>query len=95
MPLQNPPHPGGILKDAVEAIPMTLTEFADHIGMSRVALSRVVNCRSGISAELSVKLNQAFGQEQPDFWFSMQNAYDFWQVSQTKRKPVKRIGVAA
>ena len=78
----NPPHPGRILKEALESIPMSVTDFAAHIGVSRVALSRVINCRAGFTPEMSIRVSAAFGQGSGEIWFRMQNAYDFWQASQ-------------
>ena len=95
MEMYNPPHPGSILKDAIENVPTTVTDFAAHIGVSRVTLSRVLNCRAGITPEMSIRLSQAFGQESPDIWFKMQNAYDFWQASRAKRIKVRRLKIAA
>ena len=91
MPMYNPPHPGRILKEALDNIPMTVTEFANHIGVSRVTLSRVVNCRAGFTPEMSIKISEAFGQGQGNIWFKMQNAYDFWHASRAKRKKIKPI----
>jgi len=93
--MHNPPHPGETLKEAIENIPMTVTEFAVHIGVSRNTLSRVLNCRAGITAEMSIKLTEAFGQPTPDFWFKLQNSHDFWQASRTKRKRVAKLPIAA
>ncbi len=95
MRMFNPPHPGRIVKEALEAVPMTVSSFAVHIGVSRVALSRVLNCRAGITPEMSIRISQAFGQGQPDIWFLMQNDYDFWQASQAKRRVVKPLKIAA
>jgi antitoxin HigA-1 len=91
MQMYNPPHPGGILKEALESIPMTVTDFAAHIGISRVNLSRVINCRAGITPELSIKLSEAFNQGQGDIWYKVQTDYDFWHASQVKRKKVRPI----
>ena len=93
--MHNPAHPGKVLKDALEAIPMTVTEFASHIGVARVTLSRVLNEKAGVTAEMSIKLSQAFGQDSPDFWFKMQNAHDFWLAYQMKRKKIHPLKVAA
>ena len=93
--MYNPPHPGRILKDAIENIPMSVTAFADHIGVSRVTLSRVINCRAGITPEMSIKLSQAFGQPTSDIWFRIQGDYDFWQASRAKRKKVRPIRMNA
>jgi addiction module HigA family antidote len=93
MEMFNPPHPGRIIKDALPEIPMTVTEFAAHIGVSRVTLSRVINGRASITAEMSIKLSEAFGQGQGNIWFKMQNDYDFWQASHAKRKKVRPIKI--
>jgi addiction module HigA family antidote len=90
MQMHNPVHPGRVLKDVLPNIPMTVTEFAAHIGVSRVTLSRILNERAGVSAEMSIKISEAFGQS-PDLWFKMQNAYDFWQASRVKRSKVKPL----
>jgi addiction module HigA family antidote len=91
MQMFNPPHPGRIIKEALESIPMSVTAFAAHLGVSRVQLSRVINCRAGITAELSIKLSEAFGQASPDIWFKIQNDHDFWQASQARRKKVRPL----
>ncbi len=91
MQMHNPPHPGRILKEALEHVPITVTDFAAHLGVSRVALSRVLNCRAGITPAMSIKISQAFGQNQPDLWFNVQNAHDFWQASQVKQRKVRPL----
>jgi addiction module HigA family antidote len=94
MRMHNPPHPGRIIKDALPEIPMTVTEFAAHIGVSRVTLSRVINGRAGITPEMSIKLCEAFGQGAPgDLWFKMQNTYDFWKAARAKRKKVRPVKI--
>jgi addiction module HigA family antidote len=90
MRMHNPPHPGRIIKEAIEAIPMSVTGFAAHIGVSRVALSRVLNQRAGVTPEMSIKISEAFGQDSPEIWFNIQNDFDFWQASKA-RSGHKRI----
>jgi len=90
MLMHNPPHPGGIVKEALEAIPMSVTGFAAHIGVSRVTLSRVLNEKAGVTPEMSIKLSEAFGQDSPNIWFNLQSDYDFWQASK-KRDGSKKI----
>lgn len=93
MRMHNPPHPGRIIKEAIQAIPMSVTGFAAHIGVSRVALSRVLNEKAAITPEMSIKISEAFGQDSPDIWFNLQNDYDFWQVSSARprRKKVEPL----
>jgi addiction module HigA family antidote len=91
MRMHNPPHRGGILKDALVSIPMSVTQFAAPIGVARVALSRVICERAGFTPEMSIRISQALGQPTEDIWFKMQNEYDFWQASQKKRKKVRAL----
>jgi antitoxin HigA-1 len=91
MRMHNPPHPGRIVKEALESIPMSVTAFAKHIGVSRVMLSRVLNERAGITPEMSIKISEAFGQGQGDIWFLVQNEHDYWKASQAKRKKVSAL----
>ena len=81
-----PPHPGEILADTVvrENGGLSVTEFARRLGVSRVALSRVVNGRAAVSAELAIRLAAALGGS-PESWLSMQNAYDLAQVERRRR----------
>jgi addiction module HigA family antidote len=72
-----------------------VTAFAAHIGISRAYLSRVVNCRAGITPEMSIKPSEAFGQESPDLWFQTQNDHDFWKASQARRKRIPKLKMAA
>jgi antitoxin HigA-1 len=91
MEMHNPPHPGAVLKDAIEGIPMTVSEFAAHIGVSRNTLSRILNERAAITAEMSMRLSEAFGQPTSDIWFRMQNKYDFWQARHARRAKVRPV----
>lgn len=91
----NPPHPGGILKEALESISISVTEFASHIGVSRVTLSRVINERAGFTPQMSMKVSEAFGQGQGDVWFKMQNDHDYWKASRARRKKIAPITRAA
>ena len=61
--MHNPPHPGEILKDTVlrKNGGLSVTDFAKRLGVSRVALSRVVNGRAAVSAELAIRLAAALG----------------------------------
>lgn len=82
--MHNPPHPGEVLLDTV-LNEMTVTEFAKRLGVSRVALSRVVNGRAAVSAELAIRLAAALGGS-AESWLQMQVSYDLWHA-QKKRRP--------
>ncbi len=91
MEMYNPAHPGAVLKDILEGIPMTVGEFAAHISVSRNTLSRILNERAAITPEMSLRLNEAFNQDSPDFWYKIQNQYDFWHAKHAKRRKVKPL----
>jgi addiction module HigA family antidote len=60
--MHNPPYPGAVLKDSVfDGSHISVTDFAKHIGMSRVALSCVLNGTAAMSADLAIRLAQALG----------------------------------
>ena len=61
MEMHNPAHPGDILKGWVSDMDITVTAFADHVGISRVMLSRVLNGRAGVSADMDLRLSEALG----------------------------------
>jgi addiction module HigA family antidote len=85
----NPPHPGRVLRNTVlrEDGGISVTEFAKHLKMSRVALSRVVNQRAGISPQLAIRLSMALGGS-AESWLNKQVAYDLWKA---QRKSVPKI----
>ncbi len=62
MPMKNPPHPGlSVRHDCLEPLGLSVTEAARKLGVSRKQLSNIVNVRSGISAEMAIRLDRAFG----------------------------------
>lgn len=93
--MHNPPHPGEMLKDTVlDAGGLTVTEFAERLGVSRVALSRVLNGRAAVSAELAIRLAQALGGS-AESWLAMQAAYDLWRASKRRRPKITPFKLAA
>ena len=88
MQMHNPSHPGKLLACYLEG--RTVTEAARHLGVTRPALSRVLNGRAGISADMALRVSEAFGTE-PDFWLRLQAQRDLWLASKKKRKKILPI----
>lgn len=90
--MHNPSHPGAILADTVlrKDGGMSVTEFAKVLNVSRVALSRVVNQRAGVSAELAIRLASALDSS-AEVWLNMQQAYDLWHAQKKRRPRIARI----
>ena len=84
--MHNPPHPGEVLRQYLPDT-MTLIEVATRLGVTRQALSAVLNGRSGVSAEMAVRLSKALDTS-ADLWLGLQMQYDLWQVM---NKPMLRV----
>lgn len=67
-----------------------MTEAAQRLAMSRLAMSRVLNGKAGISTDLAVSLEQA-GASTAQAWVAMQANYDLWQALQHPQPPVQRL----
>jgi addiction module HigA family antidote len=62
MRLQAPSHPGEIVReDLLPRFGLTVTRAAEVLGVTRVALSAMLNGRAGLSAEMALRLELAFG----------------------------------
>jgi antitoxin HigA-1 len=90
----NPPHLGRVLRNTVlrEDGGISVKEFADKLGMTRTAISRVVNGKARISPELAVRL-AAFLNVTARSWLAMQADYDFWQIRKKRRPKIQRMAV--
>ena len=85
MPQHNPPHPGEIVKwECLEPLGLTVTRAAEGLGVTRQALSDLVNEKAGVSVEMALRLSQAFGSS-PETWLGLQTAYDLWQARKRAR----------
>ena len=93
--MHNPPHPGEVLKDGVFAdTDVTVTEAAKALGVTRAALSRVLNGKAAVSADMALRLAQWLNTG-PEVWLNMQAAYDLWQARQKPRPKIKPLHRAA
>jgi len=80
MPSKNPSHPGLSVKlDCLEPLGLSVTEGAKLLGVSRKALSDIVNGHAGISTEMAVRLDKAFGGG-ARVWHRLQADYDMTQM---------------
>ena len=96
MPIHNPPHPGEIVRsECLEPLGLTVTRAAQGLGVTRQALSDLVNEKAGVSVEMAIRLSQAFGST-PEVWLGMQTAYELWQArGRAERIEVERFTAAS
>jgi antitoxin HigA-1 len=92
MRMHNPPHPGKIVREFLGEIDVTAA--AKHLKVSRATLSRILNGKSGISAEMSLRLSAAFGTS-AEIWYELQRDYDLWQASKKKLPSIQPFPRAA
>ena len=84
MEMKNPPHPGGLVKDDIEELGISVARAALALGVTRQQLYRVINGQSAITADMALRIEKVFGGA-AGLWLRMQASYD---LSQAKlRKP--------
>ena len=77
-----PRHPGYILKMLyLQPLSLTITQLAHILGVSRKAISAIVNERKSVTPEMALRLAQAFPNSTPESWINVQRNYDLWQVA--------------
>jgi addiction module HigA family antidote len=80
--MYNPPHPGEIIRDqCLEPLGLSVTDAAKGLGVTRKALSELLNGHAGVSPEMAIRLERAFGST-AETWLRMQLSYDLWQAEQ-------------
>ncbi|KMK51772.1 LacI family transcriptional regulator [[Actinobacillus] muris] len=94
MQMYNPPHPAEIIRDDIlPALGLTVTQAAKQLGVNRVTLSRLINGKSAISADMALRLHAWLGENSPspESWLHQQADYDLWQASQKARFSVSPV----
>jgi addiction module HigA family antidote len=84
--MKNPPHPGfSVRVDCLEPHSLSVTEGAKVLGVSRSALSHLVNENADLSWDMAIRLAKAFGST-PESWMRLQFQYDASQVGERAKK---------
>lgn len=96
MEMYNPPHPGLKLRDALDSLGLNITEASQQLGVTRAALSRVMNGRAAISPSMALRLEAWLGIERggrAELWLAEQASFDLWQLRQIGVEDVQRAPV--
>lgn len=92
--MHNPPHPGELLReDVIVELGLSVTSAAERLGMSRVALSRVLNGRAAISPDLAIRLEMA-GLSTAQAWLAIKTSHDLWQARQHPQPHIRSFMAA-
>jgi addiction module HigA family antidote len=96
MPLKSPPHPGDFIRtEIVDPAGLSVTAAAIALGVSRPALSSLLNGKASLSGEMALRIEKAFGVKM-DTLMRMQSAYDIAQTRKREKEvQVRRIRSAA
>ncbi len=92
MLMHNPPHPGKVLREYLGTV--EVSEAAKRLRVSRTTLSRILNGKSGISAEMGLKLSEALGTHAA-FWLGLQLDYDLYRAARKRRPRIAPFANAA
>lgn len=92
MRMRNPPHPGlSVRHDCLDPLGLSIAKGAKALGVTRQAMNNLVSGKAGISAEMAIRLEKAFGGG-AETWLRMQAAYDLAQVEkQVGKIKVRRV----
>ena len=81
---RKPTHPGTILKELyLDELGISITDFAEHIKVSRKTVSAIINERKGVTPEMAVRFSMAFPNTTPESWVNLQRNYDLWQAEKS------------
>ena len=90
-----PNHPGGIIsRQYLEPLGLTVSELAKTLGVSRKTVSKIINERGSVSADMALRLSKAFNTT-PQLWLNLQQNYDLWHAAQDSNQWKKVRAVAA
>ena len=86
--MHDPASPGELLREFIGE--RSITQVAEHIGVARATISRILNDRTAVTVDLSIRLGEALSLS-PDFFSKAQLQYDLWIESQRKRRKIKPL----
>lgn len=91
MLMHNPPHPGEVVRSIlIEDAGISITDAANILSVTRGALSKLINCHTGISPEMAIRLSIALNTSS-QMWLNLQSNYELWQAEQRRTKLLKQV----
>jgi addiction module HigA family antidote len=88
--IHSPAHPGEIIQEYMDGLGLTVTGLAAHLMITRANLSRMIHGRTGVSAEMALRLSEAFGTS-PEVWIRLQANYDLSKALRNRRVKIARL----
>ena len=84
-PMLNPPHLGELIRESMDEVGLNATETAARLGCERGTLSRLLNGKAGVSANMALAL-ESIGWGTVDHWMRMQASYEFAQARTVRER---------
>ena len=95
MSMHEPLHPGKIINEIlIKGANLSVTNAADNLGVNRTTLSRLINGRAGISADMALRLSKLLPNTDMIFWMNLQRDYDIWVTKLNTKVRVKPLRAA-
>jgi addiction module HigA family antidote len=83
-------HPGEFLREVLEELGVSQTDFARALGVSKMRISHIVRGARPVTAEIALLLGKALGQT-PDYWLNLQMDYDLKTAAARMSKRVRYV----
>ncbi len=90
-PMMNPPHLGELIRESMDEVGWNVTETAACLGCERGTLSRLLNGKAGVSANMALALED-IGWGTADHWMRMQASYELAQARRGRAGTERRAG---
>ena len=91
-PMRNPPHLGELIRESMDDVGLNVTETAARLGCERGTLSRLLNGKAGVSANMALALED-IGWGTADHWMRMQASYELARARRDWTAKDSRTGV--
>ena len=90
-PMQNPPHLGELIRESMDDVGWNVTQTAARLGCERGTLSRLLNGKAGVSANMALAMED-IGWGTAEHWMRMQASYELAQARREKIAAERRAG---
>ena len=91
-PMLNPPHLGELIRENMEEVGWNVTETADRLHCERGTLSRLLNGKAGLSANMALAL-EYIGWGTAEHWMRMQASYELAQARRERADAKRQAGL--
>jgi len=88
---RKPSHPGVLIRNVIlPETGLTVSGLAEHCGVARNTISKVVNERGDVTEDLAIRLSRVSGST-PQFWLAMQSRLNLWKLEQKNKQIYSRM----